>query len=1400
MADQPEENPKNKAAENDAGQYSEPVDSAKMLNDVLQTVQERARGEEKPTDRLGSHQGAGSSEAQGLRDLFSNKQSKEQMKGLQELFQKGVLQPIDIDGLGKDDTGKPKALKDGAKQAPETAQFVGKDGKATTRFDNGSIEYNPSAKPPQQPFRKLDAEGKPSEIKDNDRFKIGDKEYSFKELKEKGIPGFDKDGNPSTTHLDGRVVTDFPKAKDGEVSQRTTYPEGYKHAETKDQGLRQTETIKGTPPGDQTHNSERTVKHFDATADQKARKVTEFAKGDIKSVTAFKDAKPGEPAAVTEYQKDAAGKGLGPEGADKKTTIKNANPPELGKPREILEMNPPNKDGVSKIEKMNFDPKNKDSVTQKTTYADGKVEATLNEKDAEGKDKKITLVEGKKAGEERQEVGKGDRTGVLDVNDKGLPTRMQIGDKDYNISYKDGKVDSMTIKSKGEPPSELALKMGPDGKLQVDKEKSTPPGKYDDPKAIKELTGLPIELDKDGKVVGDLSFSKNGSMRYKTGDGPDRQEYVKRPDGSLAHYDFKNWTREVTKPDGTKEPMSGWDGNKWRELDPSKTDLGKGIVSFKPEIDPKTGKPNPDSITRIERGTPPADETKFFKGDNSGSKYDWKNGTASDFDKSGKPVPGSEVHFDGANWRKADTVSKEQLDQIAKSKDDPKAKEAVDKDPKLQAIKKLLEKEKIDPSKIDKLTIFKDGQPNLHINTPEGASSFQLDKNGEVLSRVDRNKQNQVTETKGPEGTNKYQYDKDGDLFKVERYDTSQPPKKLQEMTRKGREQDPGMQNWLGRDGQRGLGTPGEPPPRDLSKPNGLNTWTVTDHSKDPPTTSEQKFNLNTTADGSERKEVKNKDGNIEVLTKPPLGESYTDVGNQRIVDRGNGMKETFDKSKNPPEPVSLEFQHNGKPVTLNAKDGPYEIGKDGSVKQYSKEKPEDKNFNKSKTYLPDGSEINAKVEVTPGADPKKDPPQVKETITEYTPGPNKPAGFPDKVSVPPAKSISRDSNTGKISVESEGLSEVYNPRAKTKSERKEGEEIAKVYKDGKQVGIDSKDGKPLARISNGGKSLDVPGHTLGDPSKWDLSKASMNQKGELTIPPAAGNDKTAVYTPDGRLHETKDGKILKTTFPNKTEANYKPDGSLESLTIGGKKYEPVVENGKITKLKEGGKEKSLIPEGEGFKLDESGDLVSEKTDPKTQVKEKITYDPVKDSSTILRTVDTPDGIRGLVYEQGRDGKKTVQGSTIPGLAKDMKVEKINADGSMELKSTDGKITAKVNSDLSAKVTNEGVEKSYAKDGTLIAGKNEKETFQGLVKGLEGVAAGDKAALEKAQTALFDFLRSGISGANLKGFQDSLNELLKDAKLSVNLALDNKTGVLSIDIKKDGKDLTKFSGRLPRRR
>lgn len=482
--------------------------------------------------------------------------------------------------------------------------------------------------------------------------------------------------------------------------------------------------------------------------------------------------------------------------------------------------------------------------------------------------------------------GTGDYAGTVRYrSDSGIPQTMAIGNREYQMQYgADGRINNLTVNS---PDGKLELRRDEQGQLHVARAE----GRFQ-PQAngAVNLEGLPVTV-RDGKIVGDIEISKTGDVRYKTSEGPQRQEFVRRADGTMDHFDMASWKRTRTQPGGQPQ-VTYWTGYEWAAGQPSQD--GKRI-DFAP--DPN----NPDKPTFVMRasaeGPPAVDRTVFGYQNGRTLDADWQGRTQTERIQ-GPPASETTRYYDGSAYREAASAQRDADGNLRVQFKEPQRGQPIE-------------------------TIYaKNGKVQ---NTYADQTRLVKDSRGFIES------------INGPRGNYSFERDPDGDIRQMTQYgpaDASGKPVVLERFTRSGQERNAGMERWLSRNSINGMQMPvSERPPRDMSKPPGYNTFI---NSKGEQVS----FNVNVTADGSIRREYPG-DGTPYFAYDRIEADNFKEIGGRAIFDRPGGVTEIQDKSKNPPEQEVI-FKRNGIDYNLKSKDGRIIVGDNGLVSQFS---PGEKSF-----------------------------------------------------------------------------------------------------------------------------------------------------------------------------------------------------------------------------------------------------------------------------------------------------------------------------------------------------------------------------------------------------------------------------------------------------------------------
>ncbi|MBX9572668.1 MAG: hypothetical protein K2X77_27480 [Candidatus Obscuribacterales bacterium] len=471
--------------------------------------------------------------------------------------------------------------------------------------------------------------------------------------------------------------------------------------------------------------------------------------------------------------------------------------------------------------------------------------------------------------------GRDDYAGRMFYNsESGIPQRMRIGNRDYTMSYgNDGQLNRMSIQG---PNGRIDFERGRDGRMMC----RNVEGAYKpDANGICKLEGLPLRVGRDGQLIGELTLNKKGDLRYKTGDGPERHEYVRRADGTMEHFDIGKWKRTSYGPNGQATKEAFWDGYEWRQGQISAD--GKRIDFAKEE-----GKPT-YVMRQAAEGPPPVDRTQH--GYDMGRTVDADWTSRMQVEKlQGPPEKTTTRFFNGAEYREGTaTRTADGGTQVTFN----------------------------EPGR---------GMPRETLYGKDGSQYSKFADGTEMIK--DRN--GYVTAIKGPRGNYKFDRDPDGDITRVRQFD--EQGQLIDTMLRRGGERNSGMENFFARYSVSGIRAPGERPPRDLAKPTDFNTFV---NSRGESV----RVNINVTADGTLRREYPGADGSPYITYDRIEADNYREQNGRSIIERAGGVTEIVDNTKNPPEQI-VNFKRNGIDHSLSSANGPILVDERGFVTQQSKD------------------------------------------------------------------------------------------------------------------------------------------------------------------------------------------------------------------------------------------------------------------------------------------------------------------------------------------------------------------------------------------------------------------------------------------------------------------------------
>lgn len=471
--------------------------------------------------------------------------------------------------------------------------------------------------------------------------------------------------------------------------------------------------------------------------------------------------------------------------------------------------------------------------------------------------------------------GRDDYAGRMFYNsESGIPQRMRIGNRDYTMSYgQDGRLDRMSIQG---PQGRIDFERGRDGRMVC----RNVEGAYKpDSNGVCKLEGLPLKIGPNGELMGELSLNKKGELRYKTGDGPARHEFVRRADGTMEHFDLAKWKRESFAANGQKTKETYWDGYEWRQGQASQD--GKRI-----DFPKEDGKPT-YVMRQASDGPPAVDRTQHGYDLGRTVDADWRSRMQVE-KLTGPPEKTTTRYFNGAEYREG-TASNTADGGVMYTFNEP-------------------------GRGMPKQTIY--GQDGSQYNKFADGTEMVKDRNGYVSA------------IKGPRGNYRFDRDPDGDITRVRQFDAN--GQQIESFMRRGGERNSGMENWLARYSVSGIRAPGERAPRDLAKPTDFNTFV---NSRGESV----RVNINVTADGTLRREYPGADGNPYITYDRIEADNYREQNGKSIIDRAGGVTEIIDNSKSPPEQI-VNFKRNGIDHSLTSANGAILVDERGFVTQQSKD------------------------------------------------------------------------------------------------------------------------------------------------------------------------------------------------------------------------------------------------------------------------------------------------------------------------------------------------------------------------------------------------------------------------------------------------------------------------------
>ena len=459
-------------------------------------------------------------------------------------------------------------------------------------------------------------------------------------------------------------------------------------------------------------------------------------------------------------------------------------------------------------------------------------------------------------------------------SESGIPQRMRIGDRDYSMRYgQDGQLNQMSIKG---PNGRIDFERGPNGQMVI----RNAEGAYKpDANGVSKLEGIPLRIGPNGQLIGELTLNKNGQLRYKTGNGPERQEYVRRPDGTMEHFDIGKWKRTSFDAAGKPTKENYWDGHAWRQGQVSQD--GKRI-----DFQKEDGRPT-YVMRQAAEGPPAVDRTQHGYDMGRTIDSDW-SGRMQVEKLQGPPERSTTRYFNGAEFREGNATR---------------------------------------TADGGTMVTFNEPGRGMPKQTMYGADGTQYSKFADGTEMV-KDGRGYVSAIKGPRGNYRFDRDPDGDITRVRQFDEN--GQMTESFMRRGGERNTGMENWLSRYSVTGIRTPGEQTPRDLAKPTDFNTFV---NSRGESV----RVNINVTADGTLRREYPGPDGNPYITYDRIEADNYREQNGRSIIDRAGGVTEIVDNTKNPPEQI-VNFKRNGIDHSLTSANGAILVDERGFVTQQSKD------------------------------------------------------------------------------------------------------------------------------------------------------------------------------------------------------------------------------------------------------------------------------------------------------------------------------------------------------------------------------------------------------------------------------------------------------------------------------
>lgn len=460
---------------------------------------------------------------------------------------------------------------------------------------------------------------------------------------------------------------------------------------------------------------------------------------------------------------------------------------------------------------------------------------------------------------------------IAPVMDAITQQAFRLGNNDYQLSTRiDGRAEKIAFNS---PDGSSSIELGRDanGALRV----INATGKYSPQGGSINFEGIPVRVNPDGTIQGELNFAANGDIKYLPTTDEGRTVYLRKPDGTVHATDMSTWKRTTMTPDGQMKETY-WDGYEFRNGQVQ----ADGRVKFVP---PDASKP--DYMKR-----------EFGNGVNRVSIYN-EGGYQFDCDYransqtkilAGPPEQRETTYFNGSDYVPAA--------QTENDKPRPGDTTYTYKEPKA-------------------------GEPVSAVRHQDGSFTTYRQDN----TVVEKDAQGYVTSVSGPRGNWQFQRDVNGDIYRAQHTYADQAGNQVtQVMTRQGRELYPGMERWRSNHGLNSPSAPFDLPPRSIEDTIDYNTFV-------DATGNVMRMNLNVTADGTVRMETSGGEGKTIVTFESPGQDRYRDLGSTMVSEHAGNVIETFDKVKK--ESV-FTFNRAGRDFSLSSTDGQVQILTDGSVIQ----------------------------------------------------------------------------------------------------------------------------------------------------------------------------------------------------------------------------------------------------------------------------------------------------------------------------------------------------------------------------------------------------------------------------------------------------------------------------------